>query len=124
MFLPSRCHQVLQKLFPSANTVMESCLLGRAGDCCIMIVQNWSEVNPYRSQFDASSPEDDKIVYQLEEDEQQLGINHFESNMRNVLIYDIRTIEQMLLKGNYCNCILRIRTLLNLARLLSFFKML
>lgn len=76
-----------------------------------MIVQNWSEVDPYRSQFDASSPEDDKIVYQLEKDEQQLGINHSESNMRNVLIYDIRTIEQMLLKGNYSVCILRIRKL-------------
>lgn len=64
-----------------------------------MIVQNWSKVETYKSQFNSHLPEDDKLIYQLEKDEQLLGINHSESNMKNVLIYEIRTIEQMLLKG-------------------------
>lgn len=90
---------MLSKLFHSSHTVMENCLLGRAGDCCIMIVQNWNTVETHTIQFSSHLEEDERIITQLEKDEQSYNINYAESNMRNVLLYEIRTIEQMLLKG-------------------------
>ncbi|KAF5299483.1 hypothetical protein FQR65_LT01064 [Abscondita terminalis] len=93
-----RCHQVLSRLYCSSNTLMEDCLLGRAGDCCIMIVQNWDKVENYKLELKNFLEEDEKMKQQLEKDEQLYDINHMDSNLKCVLIPDIRTIEQMLVK--------------------------
>jgi len=94
-----RCHQVLSKLYRSTNSLMEDCLLGRAGDCCIMVVQTWSKVETHQKEMKTILEEDEKIKEQLEKDEQFYGVKYGESNLKSVLIYEIRTIEQMLLRG-------------------------
>lgn len=94
-----RCHQILCKLYHSANTLMEDCLLGRAGDCCIMIVQTWPKVETYQNELKAFSDEDEMMKIQLEKDEQAYNISYIDCNLRSVLIYNIRTIEQMIING-------------------------
>lgn len=96
-----RCKQVLNKLCLN-NSLRENCLLGRSGDCCIMMVQTWDKVDSYREQFQNHHDEDLRLTERLEIDEQLYGIDIAESNMKCVLIYDIRTMEQMLLKGVEC----------------------
>lgn len=96
-----RCKQVMNK-FSCNNSLRENCLLGRAGDCCIMMVQNWEKSDTYREQYQMHLDEDLRMIEQLEKDEQQYGIEIIDSNMKCVLLYDIRTIEQMLLKGVEC----------------------
>lgn len=97
----SRCLQILNKL-TNRNSLKESCLLGRAGDCCIMMVQNWELSETYINQFHINSDEDTKLLEQIEKEEQFLKISLLKSSMKCVLLYDIRTIEQMLLKSVEC----------------------
>ncbi|XP_017769509.1 PREDICTED: erythroid differentiation-related factor 1 [Nicrophorus vespilloides] len=97
-----RCLLIMKKLKYSICTLEENCLLGRAGDCCVMMVQRWEGCENYRNQFHTHMDEDLKMLQQLEKDEQLYVIQLAESNMKCVLIYDIRTIEQMLLKAIEC----------------------
>lgn len=97
----ARCKQVMNKLSLN-NSLTENCLLGRAGDCCIMFVQTWEKIEAYREQYQTHPDEDLRLTEQLERDEQFYGIDIGESNMKCVLIYDIRTMEQILLKGVEC----------------------
>lgn len=96
-----RCKQVMNKLSVN-NSLRENCLLGRAGDCCIMMVQTWDNVDGYREQYQNHTDEDLRLTEQLEIDEQLYNIEIGQSNMKCVLIYDIRTIEQMILKAVEC----------------------
>ncbi|KAJ8959533.1 hypothetical protein NQ314_006270 [Rhamnusium bicolor] len=98
----ARCQLVMNKLQYTSYALRENCLLGRAGDCCIMMVQTWIKSEQYADQLHTNLDEDFKIMEQLEQDEQFYNINIGESDMRCVFVYDIRTIEQMLLKGVEC----------------------
>ncbi|RZB41599.1 erythroid differentiation-related factor 1 [Asbolus verrucosus] len=100
--LLARCQLIMNRLLYISNALKENCLLGRAGDCCIMMIQNWDKVDAYREQFQNSTDEDLKMMEQLEKDERLYNVNIGDSNIKCVFIYDIRTIEQMLLKGVEC----------------------
>lgn len=100
--LLARCQLVMNKLQYTSNALRENCLLGRAGDCCIMMVQSWSQSEIYAQQLHTSPDEDLRMMEQLEQEEQFHKIDIGESNTRCVFIYDIRTIEQMLLKAVEC----------------------
>lgn len=100
--LLARCQLIMNRLLYTSNALKESCLLGRAGDCCIMMVQRWDQVGSFRLQLQNNSDEDLKLIEQLEKDEQFYKINIGDSNMKCVFIYEIRTIEQILLKGVEC----------------------
>lgn len=92
----------MNKLLYISNTLRENCLLGRAGDCCIMMVQNWTNVEEYRKQFETHTDEDLKMMDQLIIDEQENGITIGDCSIKCVFLYDIRTVEQMLMKGIEC----------------------
>lgn len=96
-----RCKQIMDKLSLDSS-LRENCLLGRAGDCCMMLVQSWEKIEEYREQYQNHPDEDLRLTEQLEIDEQFYGIEIGKSNMKCVFIYDIRTIEQILLKGVEC----------------------
>lgn len=96
-----RCKQIMNKLSGN-NSLRENCLLGRAGDSCIMMVQKWENVDAYREQYHTNFDEDLKMIEQFEADEQNYGIQIGVSNMKCVLINDIRTIEQILLTAVEC----------------------
>ncbi|KAF5269378.1 hypothetical protein FQA39_LY08770 [Lamprigera yunnana] len=99
MGLLVRCHQILNKLNGASNTLMEDCLLGRAGDCCMRIVQSWSMVDDYRTELKNFLEEDEKMKEQLKLDEKLYHIKHKDSNLKCILIHNFREIEQMLLKA-------------------------
>lgn len=99
--LLARCQIVLNNLF-NVNILAEDCLLGRAGDCCVMIVQNWKSIESYREQFQTMTDADVKIMEQLEKDLQNLDINLGKMNIKSVFIYALLTIEQMLLQSVEC----------------------
>ncbi|KAG5878620.1 hypothetical protein JTB14_019523 [Gonioctena quinquepunctata] len=100
--LLTRCQLVMNKLQYTSAALRENCLLGRAGDCCIMMIQTWGHSDNYNNQLHNNTEEDFKMMEQLEHDERSYGISIGENHMRCVFIYDIRTIEQMLLKGVEC----------------------
>lgn len=45
--LLARCQMVMNRLQYTSNVLRENCLLGRAGDCCIMTVMSWGELQSY-----------------------------------------------------------------------------
>ncbi|XP_072386281.1 erythroid differentiation-related factor 1 [Diabrotica undecimpunctata] len=100
--LLARCQLVMNKLQYASNALRENCLLGRAGDCCIMMIQNWGKCEIYNEQLHNNQHEDFKMMEQLEQDEQFYNISIGNSEMRCVFLFDIRTIEQMLLKSIEC----------------------
>ncbi|CAG9818393.1 unnamed protein product [Phaedon cochleariae] len=100
--LLARCQLVMNKLQYTSNALRENCLLGRAGDCCIMMIQTWGESEKFKQQLHNVAEEDFKLMEQLEQDERDFDINIGHSIMKCVFIYDIRTIEQMLLTSIEC----------------------
>lgn len=99
----ARCLNVRKKFTNKTEAPLEeNCLLGRTGDCCIMIVANWDKLDATKSQFHTNMDIDLKIIEQLEKDEQQYKINIGSCSINCVLLYDILTIEQILLKGIEC----------------------
>ncbi|CAH1982006.1 unnamed protein product [Acanthoscelides obtectus] len=100
--LLARCQLTMNRLQYTSNALRENCMLGRAGDCCIMMVQTWGKCDSYNEQLHYITDEDLKMMEQIEKDEQAHGIKLGESNMKCVFIYDIRTIEQILLKAIEC----------------------
>ncbi|XP_022917617.1 erythroid differentiation-related factor 1 [Onthophagus taurus] len=99
-----RCLNILTELkHPNLmNILQDNCILARAGDSCIMIVQYWSNSNEYNEELHSVPDEDAKMLLQIEEDERIFNINLINSPLKAIFIYEIRTIEQMLL--NAINC--------------------
>jgi hypothetical protein len=59
----------------SSSVGLQSYLLGRAGDCCFMIVQNWTQVDIYRKDYAHSTTLDCDIMVEVEKDVAMSGIS-------------------------------------------------
>lgn len=92
-----RCHQVLNSLKYSSRAVQESCLLGRAGDSCFMMVKHWDKVDKYREQFNQTLEIQAKILEQIDKEDLLK-----DSEKVSALPQVFDTIEQMLLAS--CKC--------------------
>lgn len=101
MGLLVRCKQVLEKL-TSSNSLCDNTILGRAGDCCVMMVQKWANIDTYKDQFNTHSEEDIKMIEQLQIDEEYYGISASQSQMECVINCTIDTIEHTLQTGVQC----------------------
>ncbi|KAL3280357.1 hypothetical protein HHI36_017846 [Cryptolaemus montrouzieri] len=99
--LLARCSLVMNKL-RATSQLRENCLLGRAGDCCVMMVQHWNNLELYRRQMLTHNMEDLLMLQQLENDERLYDIHIGDHNVKCVFIYDILSIEQMILQGVQC----------------------
>lgn len=97
-----RCMHVLRKLKYPSNSLRENCALGRAGDCCIMIIQSWIHVDKYNEELQNHTEEDLRILEQIESDERLYNIHLIQCPLKCVLLYELRTVEQMLLKSIEC----------------------
>lgn len=100
--LVARCQLALDRIQLAKGALRLSCLLGRAGDACLMIVQHWGEVEIYKEQLHSHHDEDIRLLEKLEQDERLCKVNLGDSETKVVFVYDIRTIEQMLLKTVEC----------------------
>ncbi|XP_060526608.1 erythroid differentiation-related factor 1 [Cylas formicarius] len=100
--LLARCQLALDRLHASPGALRLSCLVGRVGDACLMVVQNWKHSDAYREQLHAHRDDDVRLLEKLELDERTVGVNLGDSETRCVFVHDVRTIEQMLVKAVEC----------------------
>ncbi|XP_030767358.1 erythroid differentiation-related factor 1 [Sitophilus oryzae] len=98
----ARCQLALDRIQWSRGVLRLSCLPGRAGDACLMIVQRWKNVEIYREQLQSHRDEDIRLLEKVEQDERAHKVNLGDSETKVVFIPDIRTIEQMLIKTVEC----------------------
>jgi len=77
---------------------LTSYLLGRAGDCCFMLVQNWSKVETHRQELASASEVDIEIESEI------LAVvgERYRSADLDLLPAKIDTFEQMLLASLHC----------------------
>ncbi|XP_070155082.1 erythroid differentiation-related factor 1 isoform X2 [Polyergus mexicanus] len=59
------CQKILEIFCGVRNDKSISYLLGRAGDCCFMIVQDWGNVEKHRKDYDAKNEMEEKIVEEV-----------------------------------------------------------
>lgn len=69
--LLARCQLALDRTgMNHGNSALRlSCLLGRAGDACLLIAQKWNNVDIYREQLHSHLDEDIRLLEKLEQDE-------------------------------------------------------
>lgn len=96
-----KCQQVLQALKFSSRAVQESCILGRAGDACFMIVKNWDQVEKYRKQFESSTETCLKVLDEIQKEDIDME-NKSNITWVNILPTEFESIEQMLLTSSIC----------------------
>lgn len=59
------CQKILEIFCGVRNNKSISYLLGRAGDCCFMIVQDWSNVEKHRKDYETKNDTEEKIIEEL-----------------------------------------------------------
>lgn len=59
------CQKILEIFCDVRNNKSISYLLGRAGDCCFMIVQDWANVEKHRKDYETKNEAEEKIVEEL-----------------------------------------------------------
>ncbi|XP_036151294.1 erythroid differentiation-related factor 1 isoform X2 [Monomorium pharaonis] len=90
------CQKILEIFCNQRNDKSLSYLLGRAGDCCFMIVQDWSNVDKHRKDYDTKTEMEEKIVEELFSGE-DLDMNGAELLPRN-----LESLESTLVSSYKC----------------------
>lgn len=60
-----RCQKILEIFCGVRNDKSISYLLGRAGDCCFMTVQDWCNVEKHRNDYEMKNETEEKIVEEI-----------------------------------------------------------
>ncbi|XP_017791827.1 PREDICTED: erythroid differentiation-related factor 1 isoform X2 [Habropoda laboriosa] len=60
-----RCQKILEMFCGIRNDKSLSYLLGRAGDCCFMVVQDWCNVEKHRKDYEMRHETEEKIVEEI-----------------------------------------------------------
>lgn len=60
-----RCQKILEIFCGIRNDKSISYLLGRAGDCCFMAVQDWCNVEKHRKDYEMKNATEEKIVEEI-----------------------------------------------------------
>lgn len=60
-----RCHRILEIFCGMKNDKLISYLLGRAGDCCLMIVHDWQNIEEHRRAYEEADDVEVRIVSEL-----------------------------------------------------------
>lgn len=95
-----RCREVLDRLLgPSKRPRrgLESYLLGRAGDCCFMLVQDWPKIDSHRRDLVSNTGVDAEIEHEMFRDCPDL-----DSIELSLLPERLESMEQMLKTGLAC----------------------
>lgn len=59
------CQKILEIFCGVRNDKSISYLLGRAGDCCFMVVQDWTNVERHRKDYETKNEAEEKIIEEL-----------------------------------------------------------
>ncbi|KAF7997417.1 hypothetical protein HCN44_005988 [Aphidius gifuensis] len=60
-----KCQKILEIFCGLKNDKLISYSLGRAGDCCLMIVQDWKNIDNHQKLFTTSDEVEDKIIIEI-----------------------------------------------------------
>ncbi|XP_076164566.1 erythroid differentiation-related factor 1 [Ptiloglossa arizonensis] len=70
-----RCQKILEIFCGIKNAKLISYLLGRAGDCCFMVVQDWCNVEKHRKDYEMKNDIEERIVEEICKGEEDLDMN-------------------------------------------------
>ncbi|KZC11110.1 Erythroid differentiation-related factor 1 [Dufourea novaeangliae] len=91
-----RCQQILELFCGIRNDKSISYLLGRAGDCCFMTVQDWCNIEKHRSDYEMKNETEEKLVEGICKME-DLGMNDAE-----LLPQHLESLESTLVASYKC----------------------
>lgn len=90
------CQKILEIFCGVRNDKSISYLLGRAGDCCFMIVQDWGNVEKHRKDYDMKNEMEEKIV------EEVYSMEDLDMNGAELLPKKLENLESTLLCSYKC----------------------
>ncbi|GAB1869397.1 Erythroid differentiation-related factor 1 [Camponotus japonicus] len=90
------CQKILEIFCGVRNDKSISYLLGRAGDCCFMIVQHWNNVEKHRKDYDIKNEMEEKIVEEL------FSMEDLDMNGAELLPKELENLESTLLSSYKC----------------------
>lgn len=90
------CQKILEIFCGIRNDKSISYLLGRAGDCCFMIVQDWNNVEKHSKDYDMKNEMEEKIV------EEVFNIEDLDMNGAELLPKELENLESTLLSSYKC----------------------
>lgn len=91
-----RCQNILEVFCGIRNDKSVSYLLGRAGDCCFMAVQDWCNVEKHRKDYETKNPTEEKIVEEI------CKVEDLDMNGAELLPQRLETLEATLVASYQC----------------------
>lgn len=93
-----KCQKILEIFCGLKNNKLLSYSLGRAGDCCLMIVQDWKNIENHQELFDASNEIENKIIIEIS----TLKEDALDMNGAELLDGALQSIEDSLIVAYKC----------------------
>ncbi|XP_018053067.1 PREDICTED: erythroid differentiation-related factor 1 isoform X1 [Atta colombica] len=90
------CQKILEIFCGIRNDKSLSYLLGRAGDCCFMTVQDWCNVEKHRKDYDTKNEVEEKIVEEL------FSMEDLDMNGAELLPKELGSLESTLVSSYKC----------------------
>ncbi|XP_054016507.1 erythroid differentiation-related factor 1 [Hylaeus anthracinus] len=91
-----RCQKILEIFCGVRNAKSISYLLGRAGDCCFMVVQDWPNVERHRKEYEMKNEIEEKIVEEI------CKMEDLDMNGAELLPQHLESIESTLVASYMC----------------------
>ncbi|CAD6239249.1 GSCOCG00008661001-RA-CDS [Cotesia congregata] len=88
-----RCHRILEIFCGMKNDKLISYLLGRAGDCCLMIVHDWQNIEEHKRAYEEADDVEVRIVSELFD---------MDMNVEELLPETLTTLEATLIVSLNC----------------------
>nr|XP_033341580.1 erythroid differentiation-related factor 1 isoform X1 [Megalopta genalis] len=91
-----RCQKILELFCGIINCKSISYLLGRAGDCCFMTVQDWCNIEKHRSDYEMKNEAEEKIVEEI------CKVEDLDSSDAKLLPQHLQSLESTLVASYKC----------------------
>ncbi|KAG7190566.1 hypothetical protein KM043_006659 [Ampulex compressa] len=91
-----RCQKILEIFCGIRNDKSISYLLGRAGDCCFRIVQDWYNIQKHREDFKTKNKTEEKIVEEI------YTVQDLDMNGPELLPQQLESMESILVVSYMC----------------------
>ncbi|XP_015600984.1 erythroid differentiation-related factor 1 [Cephus cinctus] len=91
-----RCQKILEIFCSVKNNKLISYLLGRAGDTCFMAVQDWSNIEKHREDYEVKEKTDEKIIEEIH------TMEDVDMNGTELLPQHLESLEEVLVASYKC----------------------
>ncbi|XP_032675397.1 erythroid differentiation-related factor 1 [Odontomachus brunneus] len=90
------CQKILEIFCSVRNNKSISYMLGRAGDCCFMVVQDWANVEKHRKDYETKDETEEKIIEEL------YRMEDLDMNVAELLPTRLESLESTLISSHKC----------------------